>query len=129
MLKRRRPSQRFLATTLALSMALALNGCERFKSADSLYQDAAARYQKGEQKAVIIQLKSALQKDPKHAPSRLLSAKAYNDVADFASAEKEASKALELGANADQVGYELARALLGQGQLQKALDAAKEAQT
>lgn len=127
MLNRRRPSPQFLATTLALSMALTLNGCERFKSVDSLYQDAQARFQKGEQKAVIIQLKSALQKDPKHAPSRLLSAKAYNEVGDFISAEKEASKALELGANADQAGFELARALLGQGQFQKALDAAKVA--
>jgi len=125
MLNQRSPSQRYLATLFALTMALAFTGCERFKSVDSLYHDAAARYQKGEQKAAIIQLKSALQKDPKHAPSRLLSAQAYNDLGDFASAEKEAGKALELGANADQAGFELARALLGQGQFQKALDTAK----
>lgn len=129
MLNRPRPSPRFLTTALILSMALTLDGCERFQSADNLYQDAAARYQKGEQKAVIIQLKSALQKDPKHAPSRLLSAKAYNDIGDYASAEKEAAKALELGANADQAGYELARALLGQGQFQKARDLAKVSPT
>jgi putative PEP-CTERM system TPR-repeat lipoprotein len=121
----RRPLQRILAAMLILSLAFAFSACERFKSADSLYRDAEARYQKGEQKAVIIQLKSALQKDPKHGPARLLSAKAYNDVGDFVAAEKEANKALELGMNADQAGLELARALLGQGQFQKALDAAK----
>jgi putative PEP-CTERM system TPR-repeat lipoprotein len=125
MSNRRSPIQRTLALALSLSLAVALNGCERFKSADSLYRDAEARYQKGEQKAVIIQLKAALQKDPKHGPSRLLSAKAYNDTGDFVAAEKEARKALELGVNADQAGLELARSLAGQGQFQKALDAAK----
>ena len=125
MSNRRSPIQQTLAIALSLSLAVALNGCERFKSADSLYGDAAARYQKGEQKAVIIQLKAALQKDPQHGPSRLLSAKAYNDISDFVAAEKEAKKALEFGANADQAGLELARSLAGQGQFQKALDAAK----
>ncbi len=125
MSNRRSPIQRTLAIALSLSFAVALNGCERFKSADSLYRDAEARYQKGEQKAVIIQLKAALQKDPKHGPSRLLSAKAYNDTGDFVAAETEARKALGLGVNADQAGLELARSLAGQGQYQKALDAAK----
>ena len=121
----RRAHRRFIGLALALSLATVLNGCERFKSADNLYRDAEARYQKGEHKAVIIQLKSALQKDPQHGPSRLLSSKAYNDLGDFVGAEKEARKALELGMNADESGLELARALLGQGKYQAALDAAK----
>lgn len=125
MSNRRSPMQRTLAVALFLSFAVALNGCERFKSADNLYRDAEARYQKGEQKAVIIQLKAALQKDPQHGPARLLSAKAYNDVSDFIAAETEARKALELGVQADQAGLELARSLAGQGQFQKALDQAK----
>lgn len=121
----RRPHRRFLSVALTLSLAVALNGCERFKSPDNLYRDAETRYQKGEHKAVIIQLKSALQKDPQHGPSRLLSAKTYNDLGDFVGAEKEARKALELGMNADESGLELARALIGQGKYQAALDAAK----
>ncbi len=125
MSNRRSPFPRALAIALVLSLVVALNGCERFKSADSLYRDAEIRYQKGEFKAVIIQLKAALQKDPKHGPSRLLSAKAYNDVGDFVAAEKEARKALEFGMNADQTALELARSLAGQGQFQKALDEAK----
>ncbi len=125
MSSRRSLYQRLLAILFTLSMVAVLDGCERMQSVDSLYQDAEARYQKGEQKAAVIQLKAALQKDPKHGPSRLLSAKAYNDVGDFASAEKEARKALELGVNADQANMELARALLGQGQFQAALDLVK----
>lgn len=125
MSSRRSLHQRFLAILFTLSLFTVLNGCERLQSVDSLYRDAEARYQKGEQKAAVIQLKAALQKDPKHGPSRLLSAKAYNDIGDFASAEKEAKKSLELGVNADQANIELARALLGQGQYQAALDLAK----
>lgn len=125
MSSRRSLYQRLLAILFTLSLVVVLNGCERLQSVDSLYRDAEARYLKGEQKAAVIQLKAALQKDPKHGPSRLLSAKAYNDVGDFASAEKEARKSLELGVNADQANMELARALLGQGQFQEALDIAK----
>ena len=125
MSSRRSLYPRLLAILFTLSLVAVLNGCERLQSVDSLYRDAEARYQKGEQKAAVIQLKAALQKDPKHGPSRLLSAKAYNDIGDFASAEKEARKSLELGVNADQANLELARALLGQGQYQKSLELAK----
>lgn len=125
MSSRRSLYQRWLAILFTLSLVTVLDGCERLQSVDSLYRDAEARYLKGEQKAAVIQLKAALQKDPKHGPSRLLSARAYNDVGDFASAEKEARKALELGVNADQGNLELARALLGQGKFQAALDLVK----
>lgn len=125
MSSRRSLIRRFLFILMALIGVIALSGCERLKSADSLYRDAAARYQKGEQKAAVIQLKAALQKDPKHGPSRLLSATVYNDMSDFVSAETEAKKALELGVSAKLANFELARALFGQGQYQKALDLAK----
>ena len=125
MLSRRSLFPRFLVLMFALSALVALNGCERLRSVDSLYRDAEARYQKGQQKAAVIQLKAALQKDPKHGPSRLLSAKAYNDLGDFVSAETEARKALELGMNAAQSNLELMRSLVGQGQYQKALDVAQ----
>ena len=125
MSSRRSLYQRLLAILFTLGLVVTLEGCERLQSVESLYRDAEARYLKGEQKAAVIQLKVALQKDPKHGPSRLLSAKAYNDIGDFASAEKEAQKSLELGVNADQANLELARALFGQGQYQKTLDLAK----
>ncbi len=68
----KKANRRIFTLVIAVCIVLALAGCDRFKTAESLFQDAEARYQKGEEKAAIIQLKVALQKQPNHGPSWLL---------------------------------------------------------
>lgn len=118
--------RRIFRTSVLLTLVLfSLSGCDRFKSVDSLYRDAEARYQHGEEKAAMIQLQNALQRQPNHGPARLLYAKVSNDMGYFATAEREAKSAMGYGMNAEQVELELARAQFGQGKYQETLDTAK----
>lgn len=125
MANQRQLSKTFRVLSLAALLGLSLTGCDRFKSADSLYRDAEARYQKGEEKAAMIQLQNALQRQANHGPARLLLAKISNELGYFATAEREARAALAAGMTAEQVELELARALFGQGKFQEALNEAK----
>ncbi len=113
------------ASVLLTLILFSLPGCDRFKSVDSLYHDAETRYQHGEEKAAMIQLQNALQRQPNHGPARLLYARVSNDMGYFATAEREAKSALGYGMNAEQVQLELARAQFGQGKFQETLDTAK----
>lgn len=111
-----------MVVALLVTIMIGTSGCGRFKSAEGLYQDAVTQHKNGEMKAAVIQLKNAVEKDPKFAPARYLLAVVYNEQGNFASAEKESRKALELGFDKGQSTIELARALIGQGQAKKLLD-------
>lgn len=103
------------------SASLVIGGCGNPDSAEGFYQDALTQYQKGETRAAIIQLKNAAEKNADFAPARQLLAVLYNETGEFGAAEKEARKALALGADKAQASIELARALLGQNQGKKLL--------
>lgn len=102
--------------------AVTLSGCSQQGSPQNLISDAVGYKQKGDNKAAIIQLKNALQKNPDDSEARYLLGTLYNDTGDPQSAEKELRKAISLGMSSAKVMPALGKALLMQGQFQKVLD-------
>jgi putative PEP-CTERM system TPR-repeat lipoprotein len=74
---------------------------------------------KNDRNAASIQLKNALQKNPTFAEARFLLGKVNFDQGDYAGAEKELSRALDMGFSPDQVVPLLAQAMLASGQGQR----------
>ena len=89
---------------------------------DQYIQDAKQYQQKGEYRAAIVQLKNALQKDPKRFQARILLAQSYLKFANGPSAEKELKEAQKLGAEAAQVLPLLAQAYIQQHKYKEVVD-------
>jgi putative PEP-CTERM system TPR-repeat lipoprotein len=126
----RRVSNRALSASVVLTtlmLAAGLSGCGKTESSASLMAEAKQYEQKGDNKAALIQLKNAATKSPEDAEVRIQLAVLYNQIGDPVSAEKEIRKAISLGADNARAAPELAKALLQQGQGQKALDASSAA--
>ncbi|MGZ5789076.1 MAG: XrtA/PEP-CTERM system TPR-repeat protein PrsT, partial [Burkholderiaceae bacterium] len=104
-----------------------LTGCGKSNSVEALIAEAKQYHQKGDNKAAIIQLKNALEKKPDDTEARTLLGSIYLETGDALSAEKEIRKALSLGISPDKEAADLGKALLMQGQYQKALDATAQA--
>ena len=83
---------------------------------------AKAHLAKNEVSAAVIELKNALQKNPKLAEARLLLGTALIETGDAPGAETELRRALEYGAPANEVTAPLARALVNQGQYKNVVD-------
>ncbi len=92
------------------------------ESPESLLKSAKDYLAKSDEKAAVIQLRSALQKNPDLAEARYLLGKTLIDTGELPAAEKELRKALELKYPADQVVPTLVRALVAGGQYKKAID-------
>lgn len=107
---------------LLLVVALAVAGCGKTESSQQLYQQAQQFHAKGDDKAAIIQLKNALQKNADNAEARYLLGVLYNDTHDPKSAEKELRHARRLGYKPGEVQLAVGRSLMGQGEFQRALD-------
>ncbi len=90
--------------------------------AKDLYQQARELMQKGEDKAAVIQLKNALQRDPEFAQARLELGRLYLKYNDGASAEKELRRAAKLGVSRDKWLLPLGRAYLLQSKYVELLD-------
>lgn len=99
----------FVATTLLLS------ACGR--GTDDLVASAKAFTQQQDHAAAVLQLKTALQKDPNLAEARLLLGLALLETGDLAAAAIELNKAREGGASPDDVEPARARAMLLQGNI------------
>ena len=84
-------------------------------SSEDYLKEAQDFAKKGDINAAIIQLKNALQKDPKNIKARFLLGKNYLTLGDGASAEKELSRAQRLGMARQQMVVPLGRAILLQG--------------
>lgn len=114
------------ASAVMVSSVLLLTGslasCGRNDSPEQLVAEASKYQQKGDRKAAIIQLKNALQKKPDDAEARFLLGSIYNETGESLSAEKEIRRAAELGIAKARIAPQLAKALMTQGQFQKALD-------
>ena len=106
----------------AIALMVGLSACSKTQSSEKLIADAKQYQQKGDNKAAVIQLKNALQKDPDNKEARYLLGAIYNQAGDPVSAEKELRKAVSLGVSAATALPDLAKALLVQGQFQKTLD-------
>lgn len=100
--------------------------CDKTPTSEKLLLEAKQYHQNGDNKAAIIQLKNALQKDPDNKEVRTLLGIVYNDIGDPLSAEKELRKAINLGVAKTEILPALANALLRQNQFQKVLDETSE---
>lgn len=85
-------------------------------SPESMIQSAKDYIAKNDRGAAMIQLKNALQKEPNQVEARFLLGKLSLEQNDYASAEKELSRALSLGFPADEIVPLLGRALLNTDQ-------------
>lgn len=106
----------------AIVLMASLGACSKTQTTEKFLTEARQYQQKGDNKAAVIQLKNALQKDPENKDARYMLGGIYNEMGDPLSAEKELRKAVSLGLGAATVLPGLAKALLTQGQFQKVLD-------
>ncbi len=101
-----------------LLVAATLAACGA-QSPERLLASAKEYLAKGDSNAAVIQLKNVLQQNPDQGEARLLLGGALLDKRDFASAEKELRRALELGQSPDVVLPLLGRAMIEQGEFGK----------
>ena len=105
---------------LALALLLALTGCDD-PSAEEFVARAEAYRQERNFSASIIELKNALQKEPRNARARYLLGQNYVAVRNFASAEKELLRARDYGFDPERLAEPLAEIWLTQHQFEKVL--------
>ncbi len=124
LLKTRHPVSRaagFAAATLmALTVIGTVSGCSS-ESDTQLVASAKTLLAKKDEKGAVIQLKSALQKNPESGEARFLLGKTLLAQGDPVAAQVELLKAREAGVADNQVAPELARALLLMGDTEKLL--------
>lgn len=104
------PHSAILSSLVAL---LLLNGCG--EKPQTMLESAKVYLAKSDSKGAIIQIKNALQSNPEMPEARYLLGRALLDAGDFAAAETELRKALDLKYPQDIVVPQLARSLLAQG--------------
>jgi len=87
------------------------------------YVEKANKYIKdGKLKSAVIELKNALQKDPKNATARHLLGETYLRMGDGASAEKELARARDLGVKEEEIEVSMGRAYLLQNKTDEVLN-------
>ncbi len=99
---------------LALLFTLPLAGCGE-ESPESRIEAAKLALKNSDNKAAIIELKSALQKVPDNAEARLLLGQTLQTTGDWQGSEKELRKAIELGGQSELALPLLAKTLIKQG--------------
>lgn len=86
------------------------------------YEDGLARFEHNDVAGAVIQLKNALQQDPKLLAAHVLLGKALLSTGDAGAAEVSFNEALRLGVSRSEVAVPLARALMLQGRAQAVID-------
>ena len=114
-----------LVSLISLLIVSGVSGCDRTTAQEHL-ERANGYVAKNEVRSVIIELKNALQKDPNLAAARLALGEVDLKIGDFASAEKELEKALDLGIDRNQVMPPLLEAKLESGRFQEVLGALEQ---
>ncbi len=104
-----------------LLLLLALSACDD-PSAEEFLRRAETYRQEGNVSASNIELKNALQKDPRNAQARFLLGQNYLTVRNFAGAEKELLRARDYGFDAARLAGPLAEVWLAQRQYERVLD-------
>jgi putative PEP-CTERM system TPR-repeat lipoprotein len=114
---------RAIALGLALGFGCIPSGASgSAEKASRFYNDALARFERADNAGAIIQLKNALQQDPKLLAAHVLLGRAYLVAGDPAAAEDSLERALQLGVDRSEVALPLARALAAQGKHRAFLD-------
>ena len=112
---------RHLLILCLLASSLAMSGCGG-QDPDSLVASARTYLAKNDKNAAIIQLKTALQKNPQHAQARFLLGQVLLASGDPSGAAAELRRALDLHHPTAVVLPVLARAMVAEGQAKKLVD-------
>lgn len=110
-----RPPKLLIAATL-----LAVAACQ--PAPEERFERAQAHFDEHEYRAVVIELKNALQDRAEYPAARFLLAQASYQLADFATAQSEAERALSLGMDEPEVWHVLGKALLAAGDAEGVLE-------
>ena len=95
---------------IAVASLLFLAGCSE-KTSEEYIQEATEFRAAGDKQSAVVSLKNAVQQAPRAAKPRFTLGKLYLELKNYESAEKELSRALELGHPANEVIPLLAQAL------------------
>ncbi|MBT5049590.1 MAG: PEP-CTERM system TPR-repeat protein PrsT [Rhodospirillaceae bacterium] len=125
---RQRLIHRWLLGLAIFATALVLAGTDasaakKQRAHDKHYEHALELIAKGDRKGAIIELKNALQADPKDLAARVLLGNTYLEVEDGRAAEIELKRARKDGAQDSFVLAPLGQAYVLQGRYKKALEA------
>lgn len=112
--------------SIVLALALAPTAADATTADDDFVESAQEYYQKGDLPAALIELKNALQANPNNRGARALLGKMHLERGDYISAEKELSRAWDLGLRIEETQLLLARARLGLGDFSGALELTEE---
>lgn len=117
-------SRLMLSAMASVALIVGVAGCSTDSNlTDAEYVERAKEHQdKGELFASVIELKNALQKNADNPEARWLLGRAYLDLNDGAAAEKELTRARELGIAPESIGLSLAQAHLLQSKYDDALN-------
>lgn len=109
-----RLSRLALAIAIAFSASLALPGCDSVAglTAEEHIERAKDMQAKGDLRGGILELKNAVQKDPNSTQARFLLGQIYVNTKQGDAAEKELTKARELGLDEESIKVPLGEALL-----------------
>jgi putative PEP-CTERM system TPR-repeat lipoprotein len=113
-----------LAIALAFATSPFLSGCDHtFNLTEQEHIQRAKEYEdKGDLKSSIVELKNAIQKNPDSPQARLLLGQIYLKAGLGAEAEKELTRAEELGVKHEIIQIQLGEALLQMGEYKRVLD-------
>lgn len=109
----------FLLLALMIAGLLPFAGCGQNRTSVEHVSKAKEYIDKGEFRPALIELSSAVQKDPKSVEGRWLLAKVAANLGEGAQAEKEIKKATELGLSRASSQVTLVKAILLQGDLDR----------
>ena len=115
-----------LASALLIATLSSVNllGCDKLSNAtpEELIERAKDFQAKGDMKSSIIELKSAIQKDPNNPQARWMLGEVYIKLGMGAGAEKELKRASELGVSPQSLMVPIARSLLLQREYKRLAD-------
>ena len=119
---------RFLTRSLAVGVTLlfVVAGCDSKTAAQHL-QDAEANFTAGDLRVAEIELKNAIQKDPKLGPARALLGQLHYKNGDLASALKEFERAIDSGHETEETRLFYLRTKLALGRFSEVVGELEEA--
>ncbi|GAB4167225.1 MAG: hypothetical protein Fur0039_04790 [Rhodocyclaceae bacterium] len=115
------PSLARLLFALSIAAALPAAGAGPAQKASAFYEDALVRFEKNDLAGAVIQLRNALQQDPKLLAAHVLLGKALLRQGEAGSAEVALNQAIRLGVAPSEVAVPLAQAWFDQGKYQHLL--------
>lgn len=113
---------RLAALTVLLGLLVPLAACGQDMTPDERIEQAREYRAEGDRRAAIIELRNALQQEPDNAEARAFLGRLYIEAENMPSAEKELTRALELGHPREELIVDLGRALIAENRTERLLE-------